>query len=157
MDPHRDARSHKAGIVALCLQVLPLSVRIVCASPRVEVVVGRSGFAPVPGHKTGEVGTRWPMDSTPAVRDARQGQRETHSPPNRTSQSVLESERTPPINRVPQRFILASSGQMVIREVAHLLNCSPRHVRRMADTGKMPRPLKIGTLVLCSSRRITTR
>jgi excisionase family DNA binding protein len=35
--------------------------------------------------------------------------------------------------------------------VAELLNCSPQHVRRLADGGRMPRPLRIGTL--CRWRR----
>ena len=30
--------------------------------------------------------------------------------------------------------------------VASLLKCSPRHVWRMADAGKMPKPYKIGAL-----------
>jgi excisionase family DNA binding protein len=35
--------------------------------------------------------------------------------------------------------------------VAELLNCSPQHVRRLADAGRMPRPLRIGSL--CRWRR----
>jgi excisionase family DNA binding protein len=34
-----------------------------------------------------------------------------------------------------------------VQAVAHLLNCSPRHVYRLADAGKMPAPLKLGALV----------
>ncbi|MCX7420593.1 MAG: helix-turn-helix domain-containing protein [Planctomycetia bacterium] len=34
-----------------------------------------------------------------------------------------------------------------ISAVAELLNCSPRHVRRLADTGKMPTPIKLGALL----------
>ena len=34
-----------------------------------------------------------------------------------------------------------------VRRVAALLGCSPRHVYRLADAGRMPRPLRIGTLV----------
>jgi excisionase family DNA binding protein len=34
-----------------------------------------------------------------------------------------------------------------VREVAALLGCSARHVYRMADAGRMPRPLKLGQLV----------
>lgn len=33
-----------------------------------------------------------------------------------------------------------------VHAVAALLGCSPRHVWRMADIGKMPRPLAIGAL-----------
>ncbi|MCC6489636.1 MAG: helix-turn-helix domain-containing protein [Candidatus Hydrogenedentes bacterium] len=34
-----------------------------------------------------------------------------------------------------------------VRAVAVLLNCSQRHVYRMADAGKMPQPVRVGTLV----------
>jgi len=34
-----------------------------------------------------------------------------------------------------------------VEAVADLLNCSPRHVRRLADAGRMPRPVKLGALV----------
>jgi predicted DNA-binding transcriptional regulator AlpA len=34
-----------------------------------------------------------------------------------------------------------------VRAVAALLNCSPRHVYRLADGGQMPPPVKLGSLV----------
>lgn len=34
-----------------------------------------------------------------------------------------------------------------VREVATLLNCSPRHVYRLCDSGRMPAPRKLGNLV----------
>ena len=34
-----------------------------------------------------------------------------------------------------------------VHGVAELLDCSTRHVRRLADAGKMPRPMKLGALV----------
>ena len=34
-----------------------------------------------------------------------------------------------------------------IREVATALGCSVRHVRRLIDSGRMPRPLKLGALL----------
>ena len=34
-----------------------------------------------------------------------------------------------------------------VRAVAALLDCSTRHVYRLSDAGRMPRPVKIGTLV----------
>jgi len=34
-----------------------------------------------------------------------------------------------------------------VKSVADLLGCSPRHVYRMADAGRMPRPVKLGALV----------
>ncbi|MDA0917966.1 MAG: helix-turn-helix domain-containing protein [Planctomycetota bacterium] len=34
-----------------------------------------------------------------------------------------------------------------VDEVSTYLTCSTRHVRRLADAGAMPRPVKLGTLV----------
>jgi excisionase family DNA binding protein len=34
-----------------------------------------------------------------------------------------------------------------VQAVAGLLNCSPRHVYRMTDAGRMPRPVRLGALV----------
>jgi len=34
-----------------------------------------------------------------------------------------------------------------VRQVAQLLGCSGRHVYRMSDSGRMPRPAKLGNLV----------
>jgi excisionase family DNA binding protein len=34
-----------------------------------------------------------------------------------------------------------------VRGVAALLGCSPRHVYRLSDAGRMPAPVKIGALV----------
>ena len=34
-----------------------------------------------------------------------------------------------------------------VNAVAQLLSCSARHVYRMADSGRMPRPRKLGALV----------
>ena len=34
-----------------------------------------------------------------------------------------------------------------VQAVAALLGCSSRHVYRLADAGKMPKPLKLGALV----------
>ena len=34
-----------------------------------------------------------------------------------------------------------------VGSVASLLNCSARHVYRLADTKRMPRPVKLGALV----------
>jgi excisionase family DNA binding protein len=34
-----------------------------------------------------------------------------------------------------------------VRGVASMLGCSPRHVYRLADAGKMPRPIRLGALV----------
>lgn len=41
-----------------------------------------------------------------------------------------------------------STGTYTVGDVAKLLGCSTRHVRRLADAGRMPRPLAtIGRLV----------
>lgn len=32
-------------------------------------------------------------------------------------------------------------------ELADLLNCSPKAIRRWADSGRIPRPIKLGSLV----------
>jgi excisionase family DNA binding protein len=39
-----------------------------------------------------------------------------------------------------------SSLLITVHDVAALLTCSARHVWRLADAGKMPRPYKIGAL-----------
>jgi excisionase family DNA binding protein len=36
---------------------------------------------------------------------------------------------------------------MDVQAVAQLLNCSPRHIYRLSDSGRMPRPVRIGALV----------
>lgn len=34
-----------------------------------------------------------------------------------------------------------------VRTVASMLGCSPRHVYRLFDAGRLPRPVRLGTLV----------
>lgn len=41
-----------------------------------------------------------------------------------------------------------------VNDVASLLSCSPRHVYRLTDGGKLPRPLKLGALVRWPRRAI---
>jgi len=41
----------------------------------------------------------------------------------------------------------ASSQMIDVRKVADLLACSVRHVYRLADSGRMPAPIKLGSLV----------
>ena len=36
---------------------------------------------------------------------------------------------------------------LTIRQIAGILGCSTRHVQRLADGGKMPRPIRLGTLL----------
>jgi excisionase family DNA binding protein len=39
------------------------------------------------------------------------------------------------------------SRLLTIEEIARdLLGCSTRHVRRLADSGRMPRPIRVGSL-----------
>ena len=41
----------------------------------------------------------------------------------------------------------APSPLLDVSEVARLLNCSPRHVYRLANSGRMPRGVRLGALV----------
>lgn len=41
-----------------------------------------------------------------------------------------------------------------VRAVAALLGCSPRHVYRISDAGKMPAPVRVGALVRWSRSTI---
>ncbi|MFQ5733039.1 MAG: helix-turn-helix transcriptional regulator [Planctomycetaceae bacterium] len=41
----------------------------------------------------------------------------------------------------------APSALIDVSAVADLLGCSARHIYRLSDAGKMPRPVKLGALV----------
>ena len=41
-----------------------------------------------------------------------------------------------------------------VRAVAELLDCSPRHVYRCSESGRMPRPIKLGNLCRWSRAEI---
>jgi len=41
-----------------------------------------------------------------------------------------------------------------VNQVARILDCSARHVYRLTDAGKMPRPVKLGALVRWSRESI---
>ena len=42
----------------------------------------------------------------------------------------------------------AQKAQLLdVDAVARLLDCSPRHVCRLSDAGRMPSPVRVGTLV----------
>ncbi|HEV3258706.1 MAG TPA: helix-turn-helix domain-containing protein [Gemmataceae bacterium] len=41
----------------------------------------------------------------------------------------------------------AAAQLLDVRAVAEVLNCSPRHIYRLADAGRMPAPIKLGALV----------
>lgn len=51
-------------------------------------------------------------------------------------------------NPLPQHVTDTGDAQLLnIERVAQLLICSPRHVRRLADRGAMPAPVRLGHLV----------
>ena len=43
-----------------------------------------------------------------------------------------------------------------VNTVAALFDCSPRHIYRLADSGRMPRPIRLGSLVRWSRTEIET-
>ena len=43
--------------------------------------------------------------------------------------------------------VTAANILLDMRDVARLLNCSERHVRRLADSRRMPRPIRLGALL----------
>lgn len=43
--------------------------------------------------------------------------------------------------------LAALTALLDVRAVAALLDCSPRHVYRLSDAGRMPPPVRIGALV----------
>ena len=47
------------------------------------------------------------------------------------------------------------SAMMDVKAVASTLGCSWRHVYRLADAGRMPRPAKLGALVRWSRATLT--
>ncbi len=46
------------------------------------------------------------------------------------------------------------AGMLDVQAVADLLDCSTRHVYRLADSGRMPRPARLGALVRWSHKSI---
>ena len=59
-----------------------------------------------------------------------------------TRKTVNAGAKTGDVERTPR----ASSLLVGVNDVAAMLQCSPRHVWRLADSGRMPRPYKIGAL-----------
>jgi excisionase family DNA binding protein len=47
----------------------------------------------------------------------------------------------------PEPQTAESAALLDVQAVAKLLDCSPRHVYRLSDAGRMPRPVKLGQLV----------
>jgi len=59
---------------------------------------------------------------------------------------AIEREELP--REAPAMLDVRAVAEMLdVRAVADLLNCSTRHVYRMSDMGRMPRPVKLGALV----------
>lgn len=48
---------------------------------------------------------------------------------------------------VPAPRPAAVAELLDVQSVGAILNCSPRHVYRLSDSGRMPRPMKLGALV----------
>ena len=46
------------------------------------------------------------------------------------------------------------AGMLNTHDVAKMLRCSARTVRRLADAGRMPRPRKLGALVRWSRKQV---
>jgi len=53
----------------------------------------------------------------------------------------MSTATIPPVESPPAAALLD------VKAVARMLDCSPRHVYRLADCGKLPRPIKLGALV----------
>jgi len=51
-------------------------------------------------------------------------------------------------------FSHVASALMTINEVARLLNCSTRTVYRLNDAGRMPRPVRLGSLLRWNRQEI---
>ena len=60
---------------------------------------------------------------------------------NSTYQATLQANMQTTINAETSPALLS------VKQVAVMLGCSPRQVYRLADAGKMPRPIKLGALV----------
>jgi excisionase family DNA binding protein len=56
---------------------------------------------------------------------------------------------------MPKRPSPFGSATLVdAREIAVFLGCSPKHVRRMAEKGQLPQPVKVGRLYRWSRQTI---
>lgn len=54
--------------------------------------------------------------------------------------------------KLPPPDVAAPPALLDVQAVAHLCDCSPRHVYRMSDAGRMPAPVRIGALVRWSRK-----
>lgn len=51
---------------------------------------------------------------------------------------------------------ISSPALVDVQAVALMLNCSSRHIYRLADAGRMPAPVRLGSLVRWSRREVET-
>jgi len=50
----------------------------------------------------------------------------------------------------------SDTAMLDVNQVATLLNCSSRHIYRLSDAGRMPKPVKLGSLVRWSRAAVET-
>jgi excisionase family DNA binding protein len=51
------------------------------------------------------------------------------------------------VSTVTPSIVADPPALLDVQAVARLLNCSKRHIYRMSDAGRMPTPVRIGSLV----------
>lgn len=73
-------------------------------------------------------------------------QNQIPSPDARATNSPVGGEETPGL-RTPYEAMPEAAVLIDVEAVASMLTCSTRHVRRLADSGKMPSPIKLGALL----------
>jgi len=68
-----------------------------------------------------------------------------------TPANVQAAETEPDCSQPRMADVDPRGGQepalLGVGEVARMLSCSPRTIYRLADSGRMPRPMRLGTLV----------
>lgn len=67
--------------------------------------------------------------------------------PARPVKDISMSSSLSPSSRSIAGAESSRSELLDVRQIAQLLSASPRTIYRLADTGKMPRPVKLGVLV----------
>lgn len=65
-----------------------------------------------------------------------------------------DSQGSGPV-RCDRSAIVSDAALLDVRQVAGLLNCSPRHVYRLCDGGRIPQPVRLGALIRWSRAAIT--
>ena len=66
----------------------------------------------------------------------------------------MDSQESGPV-RSDRSAIVSDAALLDVRQVAGLLNCSPRHVYRLCDGGRIPQPVRLGALIRWSRAAIT--